>query len=204
MDKPTPERSPTIKAIVMGCSAGGVEALKYVLTRLPQDFPVPILVVQHIAPNSSDSLARLLDDVCKIKVKEAEEMELIQSGIVYLAPANYHLQIEPDFTFSLSIDPPVSYARPSIDVLFESAAHLIGAQLIGVILTGANDDGSKGLKMVKNKGGITIIQDPANAKARKMPESALNELKPDYIVTLENLHKLLIKLTACLINWKTE
>jgi len=200
MDKPTPERSPTIKAIVMGCSAGGVEALKYVLTRLPQDFPVPILVVQHIAPNSSDSLARLLDDVCKIKVKEAEEMELIQSGIVYLAPANYHLQIEPDFTFSLSIDPPVSYARPSIDVLFESAAHLIGAQLIGVILTGANDDGSKGLKMVKNKGGITIIQDPANAKARKMPESALNELKPDYIVTLENLHKLLIKLTACLIN----
>jgi two-component system chemotaxis response regulator CheB len=180
--------------ILIGCSAGGVEALKLVLGELSRDFPAAIVIVQHIAVNSGDTLAQLLDDMCDIQVKEAEENEIIQAGIVYLAPANYHLMIEPDRTFALSIDPPVSYARPSIDVLFESAALLTGVQLIGVILTGANADGSTGLKKISEAGGVTIVQDPASARAANMPEAALQAVHADHIVALENLSALLIQL----------
>jgi two-component system chemotaxis response regulator CheB len=182
------------KAIAIGVSAGGVAALKALLGYLPADFPVPILIVQHTAPDSGNMLALLLDEICEISVKEAEECETIQPGIVYLSPANYHLLVESDRTLSLSVDPPVSFARPSIDVLFESAATAYGPELIGVILTGANSDGSRGLKKIKERGGMVIVQDPADALVATMPLAALQTVKADYVVTLEKLGPLLCEL----------
>jgi two-component system chemotaxis response regulator CheB len=190
-DTPNPT---TIKAIVIGVSAGGVAALKQLLGYLPANFPVPLLVVQHTAPDSGNALAVLLDDICAIRIKEAEECETLQPGVVYLSPANYHLLVESDCTLALSIDPPVSFARPSIDVLFESAALAYGPDLIGVILTGANADGSRGLKKIKEKGGLAIVQDPADALVSTMPQAALEAVQADYIVPLAQLGPLLCEL----------
>jgi two-component system chemotaxis response regulator CheB len=182
------------RAIVIGVSAGGVAALKKILGDLPIDFAVPVMVVQHTSAAFHNALASLLDDHCKISVKEAEECERVQAGFVYVAPANYHLLVEQDGTLSLSTDPPILYARPSIDVLFESAAMAYGPGLIGVILTGANADGSQGLKKVKERGGIAIVQDPADAQAPNMPLAALAAVKADFVVPLAQLGALLNEL----------
>lgn len=182
-------------AVVMGVSTGGVSALKIVLGALPTDFPIPILVVTHITPDSDNGLAVLLDTLCSIRVKEADEGENILKGTVYLAPANYHLLIEQDGILALSIDPPVNYARPSVDVLFESAADVYGNTVIGVIMTGAGSDGSRGLLQIKNSGGLTIVQNPANAEMNSMPLNALKLQKADYIVTLKEIPQLLLNLT---------
>lgn len=128
-------------------------------------------------------------------MKEADEKEEIENGVVYFAPPNYHLLIERDHTFSLSADRRVNFARPSVDVLFESAANAYGSELIGVILTGANNDGARGLKKIKDMGGLTIVQDPASAEARYMPEAAIEEVQTvDYILPLEKIKTILIKL----------
>jgi two-component system chemotaxis response regulator CheB len=135
-------RTGQFRAVVIGVSTGGVTALKRLLGGLPADFPVPVLIVAHIMPESDDGLAVLLDSLCAIRVKEADEQESMLPGVVYLAPANYHLLVERGGVLALSIDPPVCFARPSVDVLFESAAEAFGSELIGVILTGAGFDGS--------------------------------------------------------------
>ena len=175
------------KAIVLGVSMGGLEALKRLLGVLPVDFPLPILVVQHLAPESGDSLASILDGLCPIRVKVADPGETPQPGTVYLAPANYHLLVEPDERLGLSVDPPVNYARPSVDVLFETAAEAFGSRLVGVLLTGAGCDGSRGLLAIQQRGGRTLVQDPMEALADSMPRSALNLLKPDAVLCLEAL-----------------
>ena len=182
------------KAVVLGVSTGGVSALKFILGALPADFPIPVLVVTHITPDSDDSLAVLLNTLSAIRVKEADEQETIISGTVYLAPANYHLLVERGGELSLSIDPPVNFARPSVDVLFESAAEAYGSALIGVILTGAGFDGSKGILKIKNNGGVTIVQDPADAEMDSMPRSALQLLKADHVVPLKEIPDLLMRL----------
>lgn len=186
-----------IKAIVLGASAGGLTALQTLLAQLPKTFPVPILIVQHIAADSGNTLAKLLGRASKLQVKEAEECELIQAGTVYISAANYHLLVEMNATLALSTDAPVSFARPSIDILFESAAMAFGAGLIAVILTGANSDGSLGMKKVAEKGGITIIQDLQDAEVPFMPASALSALPKgaDYVVPLAQLGALLQKLS---------
>lgn len=182
------------KAVVIGVSTGGVAALKLVLGALPVDFPVPVLVTTHITPDADDGLAVLLNTLCAIRVKEADEQESISSGNVYLAPANYHLLVERNEKLSLSIDPPVNFARPSVDVLFDSAAEIYGAALIGVIMTGAGNDGSKGLLNIQNKGGLTIVQNPADAEMDSMPKSALQLLKADYVLSLNEIPGLLMRL----------
>ena len=182
------------KALVIGVSTGGVSALKYLLGALPTDFPIPVLIVTHITPDSDDGMAVLLNALCSIRVKEADEQETITSGTVYLAPANYHLLVERDGTLALSVDPPVNFARPSVDVLFESAAEVYGAELIGVILTGAGSDGSKGLLKIKNHDGVTIVQDPADAEMNSMPQSALQLVQADYVVRLQELPELLLRM----------
>lgn len=182
------------KALVIGVSAGGVSALKFLLGELPADFPVPVLIVTHIAPDSDDGLALLLNSLSSIRVKEADEQEVVTSGTVYLAPANYHLLVERGGSLALSIDPPVNYARPSVDVLFESAAEAYGPELIGIILTGAGSDGSKGLLKIKNCGGVTIVQNPADAEMASMPRSALQLLNADYVVQLKELPEILVRL----------
>jgi two-component system chemotaxis response regulator CheB len=152
------------------------------------------MVVAHISPESGNGLALLLDEQCAIRVKEADEMETAAAGTVYLAPPNYHLQVEKDGSLSLSVDPPVMFARPSVDVLFESAASVFGAGLIGVVMTGVGSDGSHGLRRIRDAGGVTVVQDPAGAIADGMPRSAIEAASPDYIVPLQQIAPLLVRL----------
>lgn len=187
------------RAIVIGVSSGGVQALSALLGALPADFALPILIVQHIGAEAGDGLARLLDSQSPLQVKEADEMDLPAPGHVYLAPPNYHLLVEPDGHLALSADGPVSYARPSVDVLFESAAEAFGPALIGIVLTGANHDGSCGLACIKARGGLAIVQDPADAEAPQMPLAAMAALAAsavDHLVPLAAMPALLVALAA--------
>jgi two-component system chemotaxis response regulator CheB len=161
------------EAVVIGASAGAVEALSVILPALPARFRLPVIIVVHLPPNRRSVLAELFRAKCRIDVREAEDKEPIARGTVYFAAPNYHLLIEPDKSLSLSCDDAVLYSRPSIDVLFESAADAYGAALIAIVLTGANQDGATGMKAVAAAGGTTIVQDPQGALASAMPEAAL-------------------------------
>jgi len=187
------------EAIVIGTSSGGMNALKFLFSALPVDFSIPIIIVQHISPRSDNQWIKLLNNNSKLYLKEADEKEKIEHGKVYIAPPNYHLMIERNKTFSLTIDERVNYSRPSIDVLFESAAEAYKNKLIGVILTGSNNDGTKGIKRIKEYGGLTIAQDPETAESAYMPASAIAAIQPDYILALENIIELLIKLDKPII-----
>ena len=184
------------EAVVIGASAGGLQALKTLLSSLPTSFPFPIAIVQHIAERSENLMAELLNHASRITVKEAEDKESLNPGTAYLAPPGYHLLIEPDRSLSLSVDERVNHARPSIDVLFESAAEAFDEALIGIILTGANADGAQGLKTIKEHGGLTIVQNPDSAETPAMPKAALAATEADYIVDLEQLTPLLLQLAA--------
>jgi len=184
------------RAAVIGVSAGGMDALRVILSVLPGDFSLPIMVVQHIAPESDDFLARYLNDRSRLQVKEADEKEKATSGLVYLAPANYHLLVEDDATLSLTVTPRVNYARPAIDVLFETAADAYGPGLIGIVLTGANDDGSRGLKKIKEMGGLAIVQTPETASSEVMPRAAIAAVEVDHILPLEEIGPFLRKITG--------
>jgi len=180
------------RAIVIGASAGGFGALKTIFGLLREDLPVPILIVQHMSPGTSDFMARHLNSVSKMNVKEADEKESLMAGTAYIAPPNYHLLVESDRTISLSVDERVNYSRPSIDVLFESASEVFGDALIGIVLTGANSDGSAGLKKIKEAGGLTVVQDPCCAEVPAMPQAALSAVgKPDHVLVLEKIANLL-------------
>ncbi len=183
------------EAIVMGVSAGGMEALSTILPDLSADFPIPVMVVQHQHPTSDDFLIRYLNERCGLKVKQADEKEDILPGVIYIAPPNYHLMVEEDRTFSLSIDPPVHFARPSIDVLFETAVDAYGPRLVGVILTGASSDGSHGLKRLKESGGLAMVQDPETAESDIMPRAAVDATEVDYVLPLEEIGPALNRLT---------
>jgi two-component system, chemotaxis family, protein-glutamate methylesterase/glutaminase len=161
------------EAIVIGASAGALEVLSNLLPALPSDYRLPILVVVHLPPDKTSVFADLMRARCAIRVREAEDKEPIESGVAYFAPPDYHLLIEQDKRLSLSDDEPVLFSRPSIDVLFESAADAYGGGLIGVVLTGANSDGANGLKAVVEAGGVAVVQSPGSAYAAAMPEAAI-------------------------------
>lgn len=163
---------------------------------LPADFQLPLLIVHHLCADSGSGLAAMLDAHCAIRVKEADEGEALLPGTAYLAPPNYHLLVERDGSLALSVDMPVNFARPSVDVLFESAASAFGPALIGIILTGAGSDGAKGLKRIKERGGMAIVQDPADAEADSMPRSATAAVKADHILPLKEIGGLLCSLAA--------
>jgi two-component system, chemotaxis family, protein-glutamate methylesterase/glutaminase len=182
------------EAVVMGVSAGGLEALRTVLSALPASFCLPIAIVQHMGEQSDNYLCEFLDKMSAISVKEAEDKEPFSGACAYIAPPGYHLLVEPDRTLSLSVDPRVNYSCPSVDVLFESAAEAFGEALIGVVLTGANHDGALGLKSVKDHGGLAIVQNPATALSACMPRAAMDATKVDHIVEIEQLAPLLIQL----------
>ncbi len=176
------------EAIVIGTSAGGMKALETILSCLPAHFTAAIIIVQHRSPGSDDFLEHYLNDRCNLRVKQADEKENIIPGMVYLAPPDYHLLVEKEKKLSLSIDPRINYARPSIDVLFETAADAYGVNIAGVILTGAGKDGSQGLKRIKESGGIAVIQDPQTAESRAMPAAAISAVKnADRILTLKEI-----------------
>lgn len=175
------------RAIVIGVSAGGLHALQQILPHLPADFSLPVMVVQHRAADSHGFLAEFLNGKSAVEVREAGMNEPLRSGVVYLAPADYHLLVEDIETLALSIDPPVHYSRPAIDVLFESAADIFREQLVAVVLTGANSDGSQGAKRVKAHGGVVIVQQPATAEVATMPAATLRAVSVDLILPLEEI-----------------
>lgn len=180
------------QAVVIGASSGGLHALKKLLPSLPAVFPCPVLIVQHISPMSENYLTVILDKISYIHVKEADEKEIVLPGSAYVAPPDYHLLVEADKTLSLSVEDKVNYARPSIDVLFQTAADAYRNRLVGILLTGANADGSAGMAYIKSKGGFTIVQDPGEAESPFMPKSAIQLQKPDLILPLEGIIKQLI------------
>jgi two-component system chemotaxis response regulator CheB len=181
--------SQAAEAVVIGCSAGGLDALRIVLEALPTDFPATVIIVAHTAPGGDNLLPNLLARICRLPVSEAQEREPALPGQVYVAPPNYHLLIEPNRIFALSVDERVCFVRPSIDVLFQSAADAYGERLIGVILTGANSDGAQGLKAIKAAGGITLVQDPVGAYADTMPKAAIATGAVDKVLQLDDLAK---------------
>ena len=190
------------KAVVIGASAGGVDALGEILPRLPKTYPLPIIIVLHIPGDQPSLLAELFGSKTELRVKDADEKEIISPGTIYFASPGYHLLVERDLTFSLSAEEPVQFARPSIDVLFESAADAIGSHLVGVLLTGANQDGAEGLKRIHQAGGLALIQDPATAQVRAMPDAGYALLattinKNDinkHILSLDEIGQLLLEL----------
>ncbi len=182
------------QAIVIGSSAGGLHAVKTVITGLPQTFQTPILIVQHLSPHSDNFMARYLNQLTHLQVKEADEKEPVRPGHVYIAPPNFHLLVEEDYSLSLSVEEKVNYARPSIDVLFETAAMAYGPRLIGLLLTGANNDGARGIESIKAAGGTTIAQDPKTAESPIMPLAAIATGKVDHTVPLEELADFLTKI----------
>jgi two-component system, chemotaxis family, protein-glutamate methylesterase/glutaminase len=181
------------KIVVIGTSLGGLSALKIILGKLPAEFLVPIAIVQHRHKESNDGLQKLLQEFTLLPIREVEDKDEILPGHIYLAPPDYHLLVELGH-FALSTDEPVSYARPSIDVLFESAADIYTEQVIGVILTGANQDGMQGLQKIKARGGTTIVQEPATAESNIMPEAAISAVRVDWILTLSDIACQMVKL----------
>jgi Chemotaxis response regulator containing a CheY-like receiver domain and a methylesterase domain len=165
MDRPT--------VFVVGGSAGSIEALLKILPVLPADLPVPILVVVHIPPDRDSGLAGLFQEKCALSVREARDKEPLGAGTVFFAPPDYHLQVEEDGYISLSCDEPRLFSRPSIDVLFESAADAFGDRVTGIILSGANHDGAQGLRAILAGGGHGLVQSPADARTPVMPLAAL-------------------------------
>ncbi len=181
--------------VAIGTSYGGLQALGQILSRLPADFRPPLAVVQHRSRESDETLVRLLQDRTRLRVVEVDDKEPIASGHVYIAPADYHLLVEGD-AFSLSMDAPVAFSRPSIDVFFESAAEALGERVIGVLLTGANSDGAAGLQQIRARGGYAIVQDPKTAIGPAMPAAGIAAGPVDAVLPLELISDHLVGLSA--------
>jgi two-component system, chemotaxis family, protein-glutamate methylesterase/glutaminase len=173
-------------AVVIGASAGGVHALSVVLPALPADGP-PVLVVLHVPRDRPSLLVEIFSAKCRAAVREAEDKEPIAAGTIYFAPADYHLLVEVGARLALSADEPENHSRPSIDVLFESAADVYASRLLAVILTGASEDGAEGLAAVQAAGGTIIVQDPATAQAPLMVTAAIDRCRPDRVWSLEQI-----------------
>lgn len=176
-----------VQAVVIGASAGAVQALSALLPPLPADYPLPVMVVVHVPPDRRNALTELFQTRCAMRVREAEDKEPIAPGVIYFAPPDYHLLVETPELLALSTDEPVLHSRPSIDVLFESAADAFGPGLVGVILTGANQDGAEGLRAVGEAGGLVVVEDPASAAASAMPEAALAAWPTARTMSLEDI-----------------
>ncbi len=183
-----------IEAVVIGGSAGGIQALSVLLPALPQNLRMPVFIVVHLPRERSSLLVEIFERRCALRVKEAEDKEPIAPGTVYFAPPDYHLLIEAGGQLALSADEPVNYSRPSIDVLFQSAADVYAERLLGIILSGANEDGADGLQAVHAAGGVTVVQQPEDALVPLMVRSALQRAPADFVLTLAQLARLLAEL----------
>jgi two-component system chemotaxis response regulator CheB len=180
-----------IDAVVIGTSAGGVEALSILLPALPAGLRTPLFIVLHLPRERPSLLADIFTRKCALKVKEAEDKMRVEPGTVYFAPPDYHLLLDEGPQLALSIDELVHFSRPSIDVLFESAADMYAERLMGIILTGANDDGTVGLAAVHRAGGVTVVQEPESALAPLMALSALKRTPADFVLPLTEIAALL-------------
>lgn len=187
-------RKRLVSLVIIGGSAGSTDILFQLIPSLPQDYPVPVVVVTHRPNHTETSLVDLLQKVSVIKVKEADEKEKIEPGTVYIAPADYHLLIENDRTFSLDAGQKVLYSRPSIDVTFDCAAEVYGSSAIGIILSGASEDGAMGLEQIGTSGGVTIVQKPETAQSDYMPLAAIKRTNIDHVMTITAITEALLKL----------
>lgn len=181
-------------AVAIGCSAGGFQALDPILSALPAAFLPPILIVQHLHAGDAGLFAEHLSQITALPVVEPCDKTPIEASHVYVAPANYHLLVASPPTISLSVDPPVNYSRPAIDVLFESAAQLWGESLVAVLLSGASTDGTAGMRAVKAAGGLTIAQAPSSAEVALMPQSAIDAGVADEILPASKIAGRLLEL----------
>ncbi len=184
---------PQFSICVLGASAGGLSALEVILRGLDPEIDVPIIIVQHLSPDSGDAIVNLLKKYSKIELTEPEDKEVLKGNHIYLAPADYHVMIENDKTLSLNLGPKENFCRPAIDVLFETAAEVYFEKTLGVILTGANKDGTKGCLTIKNFSGVVIAQDPTEALISVMPLGAIEAGAADYVLTLKEITKMLNK-----------
>lgn len=190
-----PARIDRIEAIALGTSAGGVEALSALLPALPRTLKPSLLIVVHLPREKPSLLTEIFRAKCPLPVVEARDKQPVEPGTVYFAPPDYHLLVDAGPRLALSADDLVNYSRPSIDVLFESAADVYRSRMMGVVLTGSNRDGAAGLRAIRAAGGITVVQDPATAMAASMPAAALAEGSPDYVLDLDGIGRLLHSIT---------
>ncbi|KAK44451.1 chemotaxis protein CheB [Caballeronia sp. LZ029] len=188
-----------IGAVVIGASAGGVEALNQLLPALPKAFAPPVLVVVHVRQGQPSLLPGLFATRCELTIVEPFDKDEIAPGTVYFAPPGYHMLVEAEGgaapAIALSVDPPVRFSRPSVDVLFESAAHAYGERLLGIVLSGANDDGARGARAIRDAGGACWAQDPATASAPAMPLAAIAQGAANEVLTLDHMA---MRLTQCI------
>lgn len=180
-----------IEMVVIGGSAGGVDALVGLLPALPEGFGPAVTCILHVPPDRESRLAELFDARAALPVREARDKEPVTPGTVYFAGSGYHLSVEKDRSFSLSCEAPVQFARPAIDILMESAAEAYGSALAGILLTGANFDGADGMCRIRECGGLTIVQDPEEAQARSMPEEAIRRCAPHLVLPLAAIRTVL-------------
>jgi two-component system chemotaxis response regulator CheB len=185
-----------IEALVIGASAGGVDALLTLLPALPARCKVPVMIVLHLPRHQPSALIEIFAPRCALPVREADDKEPIVPGTVYFAPPDYHLLVDQGPALALSTDEPVNYSRPAIDVLFESAADFYGPTLGGIVLTGANADGAAGLAAVRRAGGVTIVQQPDTAATSMMPQAALEAGPVDFVLPLDGIARLLRSLST--------
>ena len=188
-----------VDAVVIGASAGGIEALTALLPALRPGLRPPVLIVLHLPRDRPSALVEIFARKCAVPVREAEDKEAVAPGTVYFAPANYHLLVDRGPQLCLSADDPVHHSRPSIDVLFESAAEAYGDRLLGFILSGANEDGACGLAAIHDAGGVTVVQCPQTARAPHMVLSALKLRPADCVLPLDEIAAMLRTLKAAAV-----
>ncbi|HET9767442.1 MAG TPA: chemotaxis protein CheB [Thermoanaerobaculia bacterium] len=186
--RPTPRAAYDL--VVIGASLGGVAALRHLLAELPAGFPAALAIVQHRRPDAESPLVNLLGAVSALPVREPRDRERIEPGVVYLGPAGYHLLVEPGW-LALSVEGPVSWARPSIDVLFESAADAYRRRLVAVLLTGSSEDGAAGVEAVARRGGLTVVEDPGSAHSPVSPAAAIARTTVRHVLPIAGIAALL-------------
>lgn len=187
-------RGRTTEAVVIGASAGGVNALLQLLPALPHGYRLPIVVVLHVRSGRPNQLVDVFQQRVALPVREAGDKDDLLAGTLYFAPAGYHLLLEKERSFALSCDAPLHFARPAIDVTMETAAEAYGARLAGILLTGANEDGAAGMATIGRAGGLTVVQDPQEANVGVMPAEAIRARQPDLVLPLEQIKQLLLML----------
>ena len=183
----------SLRLVVIGASSGGVAALGEILPLLPARFKLPVVIVVHQPASHRSLLPELFARKCRLPVLEAYDKAPVSAGHIFFSPPDYHLMVETDLTFVLSLDEPVNFSRPSIDVLLESAAHSIGKDVLAIILTGTNSDGAQGLRAVRKAGGVGWVQSPETAQAPTMPRSAIDVAGADAVLTLAGITDNLIR-----------
>jgi two-component system chemotaxis response regulator CheB len=183
------------EAIAIGASAGGIEALSAILPAFPADFAIPVFVVVHLPQHQPSLLVEIFTSRCALVVREPDDKQEVSAGIWFASPG-YHLMIDSDRCFALSVDEPVNYSRPSIDVLFQTAAEVYARRLLGIVLTGANNDGANGAKEIAENGGAVLVQDPDEAEANMMPSAAISAVSTATVAPLSRIADVLRGLTV--------